>query len=236
MKEIKATFIQRIKRTPTVESFRFMGKEKIAFTPGQFLQVIFDEQNTDSRELNKYLSFSSSPTKEYIEVTKRISASLFSKRLQGLKTDELVTLKAALGSCILREDYKKIGFLIGGIGITPVISIIEYIIDTKMDTDVLLFYSNRTDEEIAFKQELDHWQRINCNLRVFYTVTDCPSNDQRCLFGHIDKNLVASNAADIKERVMFSFGPTKMVEAMTDICIDLGCKKEQIKTENFIGY
>lgn len=234
--EARAKFSQRIKRTPTIESFRFNLKEKIDFIPGQFLQVIFDQANRNNKDLNKYLSFSSSPNKKYIEVTKRLSDSLFSQKLRDLKINDPVLLKAPMGQCVFKKDYEKIAFLIGGIGITPVISIIEYINDKKLNTDVKLFYSNRNEDDIAFKPELDYWQAVNKNIKVFYTVTDCPSKDKSCIFGRIDKQLLLAKMQDFGERIFFLFGPPKMVEAMAQLCLDLGCSREHIKTESFIGY
>jgi ferredoxin-NADP reductase len=59
MQEIRARFVERVKRSETIESFRFVPQKKIDFIPGQFLQVIFDEAKRENKELNKYLSFSS---------------------------------------------------------------------------------------------------------------------------------------------------------------------------------
>ena len=236
MQEIRVSLSERIKRTQTVESFRFCAKEKINFVPGQFLQLIFDEENRDNKELNKYLSFSSLPSKNYLEVTKRISDSNFSQRLKNLKIGDELLLKAPLGNCVFNPEYEKIGFLIGGIGITPVISIIGYIVDEKLNTDAILLYSNRREEDIAFKGELDHWRSVNYNIKVFYTVTDCPPKDSRCIFGRINKELISQNAPDFRERIFFIFGPPKMVNAMNNLCLELGCPKENIKTESFIGY
>lgn len=236
MKEIKARLIERIKRTGTIESFRFILEQKTPFSPGQFLRVIFDNDNRENNRMNKYLSMSSSPTKDYIEVTKRISDSEFSKQLLNLKVNEEVLVEIPMGNCVFREEYKKVGFLIGGIGITPVISIIEYIIEKKIDTDAYLFYSNRTDEDIAFKRELDRWQGVNKNIKVFYTVTDCRPKDKTCIFGFIDKRLLTEKACDLAERMLFIFGPPKMVDAMCNLSLELDCAKENIKTERFIGY
>lgn len=236
MKEIKGRFTGSIKRTPTIKSFRFQGKEKIVFLPGQFLQVMFDRGNPGNRELNKYLSFSSSPTKDYFEVTKRISQSSFSKKLMNLKKGDEVFFKAPLGNVVFKEEYKKIGFLAGGIGITPVISIIEYITDEKLDTDVVLFYSNRNEEEIAFRQELDYWSERNTNIKICYSITHGGSQTKEYVQGRISKDLVCEGIKDISERIFFLYGPSKMVEAMEQICIEAGCQKDQIKTENFIGY
>lgn len=236
MKEIKVKLIERIKRTPSIESFRFLASEKANFIPGQFLQVIFDAANPDNKELNKYLSFSSSPSKEYIEVTKRLSESNFSQCLKNLKMNDEVFLKAPLGNCVFKEEYKKVGFLIGGIGITPVISIIEYIVDKRLNTDVVLLYSNRTEEDIAFRGELDYWQGINKKIKVFYTLTDDQPKDGSCILGRIDNKLLFEEVKDYMERLFFIFGPPKMVGAMNALCLEVGCKKENIKTENFIGY
>jgi glycine betaine catabolism B len=236
MKEARARFIERIERTPSVVSFRFSLAEGLEFTPGQFSQLVFDEKDKNNKELNKYLSFSCAPGKGYIEVTKRLSASAFSQCLRALKTGDELLFKTPLGACVFQEQYKKIAFLIGGIGITPVISILEYIMDKNLGTDVCLAYSNRSEEEIAFKKELDGWRSINGNIKVSYLVSDCQPKDSSCMFGRIDENLLKEHICDMQERVIFIFGPNKMVEAMNNLCLEVGCVKERIKTESFAGY
>ena len=236
MEVLKGKLTDRIKRTASTESFRFILDKKIDFLPGQFLQVVLDQADKNNKEFNKYLSFSSSPTKEYIEVTKRLSDSKFSQKLGSLAIGDEVLFKAPLGNCVYKDEYKKIGFLIGGIGITPVISIIEYIVDKKLDTDVLLLYSNRTEEDIAFKKELDQWQSVHSNIKVFYTITECEPVDKNCIAGRIDNNLLVEKIKDFRERMFFIFGPPRMVGAMQNLCLETGCSKDYVKTENFIGY
>lgn len=236
MKELRARLIARIRRTPTVESFRFMPQEKLSFLPGQFTQLIFDEKNRQNKELNKYLSFSCSPDREYVEVTKRLTDSAFSARLKSLKTGDEILLAAPSGNCVFKDDYKNIGFLIGGIGITPVISIIEYITDRKLDTDVVLAYSNRTDKDIAFKEGLDYWRSLGHNLKIYYFVTDCEPKDKTYIYGRITKDLLKEKTCDLEKRIFFIFGPARMVEAMEALSFELGCAKENVKTETFIGY
>ncbi len=236
MTEKKVVLIDRIKRTPTIESFRFARTEKIDFLPGQFLQVIFDEKDRNNKELNKYLSFSSAPTKQYIEVTKRISESKFSKKLTSLNINDSALLKAPMGDRVFKEEYKKIAFLIGGIGITPVISILEYIVEKKLSTDAVLFYSNRREADIAFRQELDYWRGANKNIKVFYTLTEYQPVESSYIFGRIDKDLVARELKDYAERIIFIFGPPKMVEAMQTLCLEIGCPKENLRVEFFLGY
>lgn len=236
MKELKVRLIEAIKRTASVVSFRFALPEKVEFIPGQFLQIIFDRENRSNKDLNKYLSLSCSPARGYIEITKRISKSNFSEHLLSLKPNDEVLVKIPLGSCIFKDEYRRIGFLIGGIGITPVISIIEHIIDMKLDTELFLFYSNRTEDDIAFKKELDHWQAVDEKIKIFYTVTERLAKDKTCLFGQIDRKLLEEKARNLAETILYIFGPPKMVEAMANLAMETACKKENIKTEKFIGY
>ena len=232
---IKATLSERIARSKYIESFRFLPETRIAFLPGQFTQLVFDSDNPGNRQLNKYLSFSASPTKQYLEVTKRLGESNFSQKLRNLKLGDSVSLRPAMGSCVFSDSDKDIAFLIGGIGITPVISILEYIVDKRLDTDSVVLYSNRT-EDIAFRAELDDWQKLHKNIKVFYTLTDCEPKDKQCRFGAINQDLVKQIISDFSRRFLFIFGPPSMVEATYKLCLSLGCDQAKIKREGFIGY
>jgi len=233
--EVKGVLIEKIKRTPSVESFRFRAEQKIDFLPGQFLQVIFDHEDRKNKNLNKYLSFSSSPFRDYFEITKRVSTSDFSEKLICLNPGDEVLFKAPMGHVTFKDEYKKIGFLIGGIGITPVISIIEYIMDKGLDTDIELHYSNRNEEEIAFRAELEKWDSQNSKLKICF-FTDCEPQDKKCIHGLIGKDHVCNGIHDYKNRIFFIYGPPGMVQAMKNICEETGCSKDMIKVENFIGY
>jgi ferredoxin-NADP reductase len=234
--EVKIKFIEKVKRTEDIISFRFLPPAKIDFMPGQFLRLIFDENNRDNRDLNKYLSFSCSPQKPYIEVTKRLSKSAFSNKLINLSSGSEILAQAPLGNVVFGEEMKSIAFLVGGIGVTPVISILEYICEKKLDTDVVMFYSNRNEEDIAFKDELDAMRRANKNIKIVYTITDCKPKDEACSFGVIDRNLIEAKTLDLDRRVIFIYGPPGMVKAMQGLCFNLDCKKENLRVENFIGY
>ena len=54
--------------------------------------------------------------------------------------------------------------------------------------------------------------------------------------GRISKELMKEKISDFNERIFFIFGPPGMAEVVKNLCLDLDCKKENIKTESFIGY
>ncbi len=229
MGQVKVSLIERIKRTPTIESFRFWTKESFKFIPGQFVKVLFDPANPGNKDLNKYLSLSASPNKGYLEVTKRLSQSLFSEKLKALKPRDELILDGPLGNCVLHENDKQVGFLVGGIGITPVISIMEYATEKKLAIDMELLYSSRNEEDIAFKQELDELRNINPRIKIGYTVTESLQKDASLISGAINKELFLERISNFKERAIYIFGPPKMVEAMQGICLEAGVLGEHIK-------
>ncbi len=233
---INVRFESSIQRAGLVKSFRFLPENSLDFQPGQFARIIFDRDNLGNRELNKYLSFSCPPGKDYLEFTKKLSGSLFSQKLENLKKGDEISIQAPLGSCVFKSEYKKIAFLIGGIGITPVISILGYIAGKKLKTDAVLFYSNKDDSEIAFQSQLNSLEKKHKNIRVIYTVTGSKPKKESILPGRINRDIVLSRLKDAGERIFFIFGPPKMVEAMNRLCNDIGCSKDKIKREGFIGY
>jgi len=232
---ISGTCVERIRRTDTIESFRFQLGEQLEFAPGQCLKLIFDLPNLNNRELNKFLSFSSAPQAAYIEVTKRLSGSAFSEKLRQLKNNDTVSFLAPYGQCVFREEYQKIGFLVGGIGITPVISILKYIALKEIPVDVCLLYVNRNEQDIAFKDELLQLSKAQ-GWQVCLTVDELRPRSSGIRFGRIGQALVEEVMPDVRERVIFSFGPPVMVKAMKDMCLNSGCRPENLKTEIFAGY
>lgn len=236
MRYIEAEFIQTVQRTPTVKSFRFSPGKDMAFSPGQFLRIIFNPENTEDREFNKYLSFSCAPGKDYIEVTKRISRSSFSGCLLKLKKGDMVRLQGPFGRCVLKKEYRKVGFLIGGIGITPVVSMWEYIAARDPGVPVTLVYSNRNDKEIAFARELNSWKGINRDSKIVYVVTDSSSGNRDAVYGRINKDLIRVSMPDFAEREIFIFGPPAMVSSMAGMCGEIGCAGNKIHEEGFQGY
>ena len=182
----------------------------------------------------KYLSFSCAPGKEYIEVTKRLSNSEFSQKLKNLKIDDEIVFEGPLGRCVLEGENIRVGFLSGGIGITPVISMIEDVVKRGVNADILLFYSSRNPDEVAFKLELDLWK--SDKIKIIYMITDCKPKDTGCLHGVIDKDLLLRYSEAVENRLFFIFGPPAMVSSMKNVCLDAGCNSDKIMTESFSGY
>ena len=223
-----------IPRTHNVTSFRFPRPAELNYKPGQFFFVTIKAQ--DGKELNKHFSLSSSPTeKTHIEFTKKLSDSDFSTALKGLKEGDWARIDAPYGKFTFEGEHDKIGLLGGGIGITPFISICKYCTDMRLDTKVTLLYGNRTENDIAFRKELEALQRQNKNLKVVFTLNEADSGWKGAT-GLITAEMIKKEIPDYKETVFYTCGPPAMVEIMGNLVEQLGLPKTQLKREYFTGY
>ncbi len=230
--EIEVKVKEVLQRTCNVKSIR-VEKGTADFTAGQFLSVIIPGEKDGKR----YLSFSNSPTEAgYIEFTKKLTQSDFSRAFNNLKPGDIIKIQYPFGKFNLDESYQKIAFLSGGIGITPIRSMCKYIVDKKIETDIALLYANRTINDIAFKEDFEEMQRQYPKLKVVHVLCEYAEGFD-CIIGHINSDIIKKEIPDYLERKFYLCGPPSMVEAMKKILAEeIMLPQKNIVTENFMGY
>ncbi len=104
-----------------------------------------------------------------------------------------------------------------------------------MKTNMILLYSNRYENEIVFKNELEEIQKQNKNLKVVHTITR-PSDKWKGFTGRINREMIQKVIPDYVERIFYICGPPKMVEAVVEILKGLKVSENMIRYEYFPGY
>lgn len=231
--EIKEKIIEVIQRTVNVKSIRVAIEGDPGFKAGQFLNACF----MGKKQCCRYLSISSSPTeKGYIEFTKKITESDFSKMVKEAHAGDMIKLEYPFGKFTLDDSKAKIAFLSGGIGITPIRSICKYVVDSNLGTDMILVYSNRSINDIVFNDDFDRMREKYLKLKVAHVLCE-PAPGFKCTVGLINAQVIKNQVLDYAERKFYICGPPQMVVAMKKILSqDLGLPEENIITENFQGY
>ena len=231
--ELKARIKEVIRRNYNVKSFRLEIGGEPEFKAGQFLSLVLQ----NDKKLKKYFSISSSPTEKcYLEFTKKLTQSDFSRALDNLKAGDEVTIQYPFGKFILDESFSKIAFLSGGIGITPIRSICKYAADKELGVDIVLVYSNRSVRDIIFKDDFDALQKSYPLLRVAHVLCETEPGF-KCTVGLINSGVIKNEIPDYLKREFYLCGPPQMVEAMRNMLAgQLGVSREKIITENFQGY
>src|SRR5262249_41744769 len=120
----------------------------------------------------------------------------FTSKLGSLKKGTKILIEGPFGSFTQNlSTTNKILFIAGGIGITPIRSLIESF--GKSNKQMVLLYSNKTEREIVFKNELQNLAK-KTNLKIIYVI----SEDEKFKGekGRIDKEKLERLVKDIKER------------------------------------
>lgn len=229
--------IEIIDRTPGVKSFRFKTEVDVDFKAGQFFFVTIKVEGV---ERTKHFSFSNSPTeKGYLEFTKRITDSEYSRGLERLEIGDWARLKMPYGSFVLEDGIDKIVFLSGGIGITPIRSMCKYVTDVGIMKDIILLYGNNTEKDIIFREDFDMLQKTDKNISIVYALTspDVDREKWKGRTGYVNEEMLKEEVPDFKERTFYLCGPPAMVQSLKAILKDkLVIAEDKIKLENFVGY
>ena len=231
--KFETNFQDIIPRTHDVTSFRFSKPADLNYKPGQFMFVTLKQ---GEKELSKHFSFSSSPTeKEHIEFTKKFTDHEYSLALKSAKVGDWARIDAPYGQFTFEGEYPKITLLGGGIGITPFMSICKNATDKALNSKITLFYGCRTENDLAFKKELEALAEKNQNLKLILIVAE-PTAQWKGATGIITTESVKQNLPDYRENMFYTCGPPPMVEAMEKLVLNLGLPKENLKREYFTGY
>jgi ferredoxin-NADP reductase len=228
----ETSVVEVIQRTPDIKSIRFEKPQGFGYLAGQY---IFITLGGGPDKMTKHFTLSSSPTEGFLEITKKLTGHPFSNALAGLRPGDKVSIAGPYGEFTFQGEYYNIGMLSGGIGVTPLRSMIKYSIDKKLSVNIILLYSNSLESDIAFKDELEDLQRENPKIKVIETITR-PGLDWKGLTGRINAEMVKKLVPDYLERTFFTCGPQKMVDAMVSLLRELKVPEEQIKQEYFPGY
>jgi ferredoxin-NADP reductase len=231
--KFETQFQEIIPRTHDVTSFRFSRPAELDYKAGQFFFITLKQGD---KELSKHFSFSSSPTeKDHIEFTKKFTDHEYSLALKAVKVGDWARIDAPYGQFTFEGERPKIALLGGGIGITPFMSICKNATDKALKSKITLFYGCRTENDMAFKEELEELAMENKNLKIIYIINQ-PTEKWKGATGNINAEIIKQLLPDYQENIFFTCGPPPMVEAMENLVTGLGLPKEKLKRELFSGY
>ncbi len=234
----KLMLIEIHKLAAGVYEFVFVSDRPFIFRPGQYLEWTLGHHSVDNRGNRRYFTIASSPTENNVRIGVKFyeSASSFKQTLGTMKINETITASQLAGDFVLPKDQKrKLVFIAGGIGVTPFRSMVQYLIDKKEVRSAVLLYSNKTANEIAYKDVFDRAKR-EVGLKTIYVVTNELAEVPDMHNGQIDRALIAREIIDYKERIFYISGPHSMVDTFKKILQDMGVPLWNIKTDYFPGF
>ncbi|HLM70018.1 MAG TPA: hypothetical protein VN864_04390 [Thermoplasmata archaeon] len=219
--------------TPTIHDVKFEKPPGFQFAPVQFCGLEFP---TSEGSIEYPMSLACSPTKPYLEFGARVSDSPWKTAFAALRPGDEAEVDGAYGHFLLEERSPAV-FVAGGIGITPLKGMAEYATDRELPIEVRLLYSNRNEEEIAYRSELDDLARRNRRFGLVHTLTREPADSSWSgRRGRIDADLLAEVSQDLENPMYYLCGTGAMVQESFRALAGRGVPADRVTHEVFRGY
>ncbi len=223
------------------------GKPIAGFLPGQHLTIRLPMDDESKTHVRCY-SLSSSFHPNFYRITVKAVASpmgrpelpvgLVSNYINHrLKEGATIEVKSPAGDFYLdAASSSPVILLAGGVGITPLMSMIQSTLINQPHRKMLLIYGSLNGQQHIFKHELDLLQRQSNNLTILNCYStplpeDCLGTDYQ-LAGRIDHSLLKQilPQADV---TFYLCGPPPFMQSVYSALIDLGIDNSRIQFEAF---
>ncbi|MCW1431917.1 2Fe-2S iron-sulfur cluster-binding protein [Novosphingobium sp. JCM 18896] len=231
--------VQIVRETPTVQTFRLADpaadRLPFDFLPGQFLQVEVEPEG--GRAARRSYTIASSPTQRaHVELTvKREEQGVVSRHLHDhVSVGDHLKITGPFGAFTFTgTDAESIVLIAGGVGITPMMSVLRYLTDTAWPGEIFFLYGARSTEEFVFRDELERLERRFANLHVLAAMQRAPGTVWLGPEGPITRQMLVEAVPDIARRRIHLCGPPGMMAAMRKELAELGVPEVQLHTEAF---
>ncbi|MGB3637557.1 MAG: FHA domain-containing protein [Rivularia sp. (in: cyanobacteria)] len=241
-----ARCVRVIDETPDVKTFTFVAEPSVEFTyqPGQFVTLNLE---INGKTIKRAYSISSTPSRPHsIDITVKratppnnvpdappgLVSNWFHDNLQA---GSQVKIGSPLGdfSCI-EHPSSKILFISAGSGITPMMSMSRWLLDTNAGSDIVFFHSARTADDIVFRQELELMTSRYANFQLATTLTREDSNSSPGgRVGRFSKSMLKEIAPDFAERTVYVCGSEAFTQQVKEILQELKFPMENYYAESF---
>ena len=221
-------------------AFHFEKPAGFFYKAGQSADcTLINPAETDAEGNTRVFSLASAPYEDDLIVATRMRDTAFKRVLKTMKPGTELTLDAPYGSFTLHNNASVPAvFLTGGIGVTPVRSIVLQAIHDNVPHQILVFYSNSRPEDAAFLDELMKSHATNPNYTFVGTMTQMEksSREWHGESGFISKAMLLKYIVDLTLPIYYIDGPPAMVTAMRKLLSEAGIDDDNIRTEEFSGY
>jgi cytochrome-b5 reductase len=216
--------------THDTKTFRFAlpNDATLDMLPGDHLYV---HATINGKSVKRPYTPSSMPgITGYFDLTvKRYETGLISKYLHERQVGDQVSMSGPhLGGHWVDGMAKKVGFVAGGTGITPMISIIRWILAKSLAVELFLLFANKAEADIIFRGEWDEDARTHATFHCYHVLEEPPPGWSQGTGRITEAVLRAHLPPPGPDTVIFLCGPPPMVEVLETTLKAIGHAEQAI--------
>ncbi len=211
------------------------GRSRFPYRPGQFCFLTLWRAARGLPVEEHPFTISSSPSRDHLACTIKQSGD-FTATIGETRAGDPVSIQGPFGrfSYTLHPAPADLVFIAGGIGITPLMSMLRQMRDAEADRDVLLIYANRTEADIVFRSELDEIAAGgHPRLQVVHVLSD-RDGPWEGETGYVTRDMIARLVGDNPgQRSYYVCGPPPMMKQVIGALRELRVPPGRIAFERF---
>lgn len=239
--------VRKVKESEVITSFYLApedGNAIASFEPGQYISVkmeLPDEANTHIRQY----SLSDAPGQMHYRISVKREDSVQGRPAgkvsvylhEHVQEGETLWLSAPAGEFTLQQDRKDPVVLIsGGVGLTPMISMLNTVLQTNPERKVTFIHSAQNGDVHAMRGHVEELARKHPQLSVYWCYANPTDLDREEKAFHkegfIDYPWLTS-AAGSKQSDFYFCGPIPFMKTVKDILVEWGVDGANIHYEFF---
>jgi len=197
--------------------------------PGQFMFLRLVRPGRRS-ETHPFTIAASPLEPQIVEATIKKSGN-FTNTIDQTRTGDTGRIEGPFGRfSLVHHEVEYFLFIAGGVGITPIMSMLRYLRGTGDKRPVVLIYGNKTAEDIIFAPELE---QLPNHVQVVHVLSR-PDATWTGRTGHITRTIIEESAgAHLKTCHVFLCGPVAMMHAVIRALREIGVERRRIHYERF---
>lgn len=227
------------RRQETPETFTLVlepadGEPMFVFKAGQFAMLHLSNDDGTPWAKAAY-SFASAPAESAtsFELGIKIHGD-FTKRASLLKVGDEVGIQGPYGVFTLKEDMDRLVLFGGGVGVTPLRSMIREVLLTKKPIELILFYSEKKREMMAYEEEFRALASNHPNFRFVPILTRETPEDWDGETCRLERTMVERVFTDWDRGRYAVCGPDAFMDCIKDMIIEVGVDpKLRLQKESF---
>ena len=210
--------------------------DEFKFVPGQYITIRANINGEDCRR--SYSICSSSSEILTVAVKKVVNGKMSTYINEDLNEGDIIEIQPPQGNFKLEEinqsnSRKFVGFAAGS-GITPILSMIKELSINEKKSQFLLFYSNKTSNDVMFKKELNMLSSDNITIKYLYSRENV---EDELYNGRINeekaKELLKSTMDYLNADAFYLCGPEQMIFSTKNVLESFGVNSSKINFELF---
>lgn len=217
-----------------VELIAGNGQSLPSFNAGQYLTLLIPQEGKKNKLRRSYsiASWKGKPESYELAIKREVSGKGSSWLFNALHEGAFIETFKPKGSFILSPTDKEIILVAGGIGITPLRSMLHYLGTLPDAPNVKLFFASRYRDGLCYHEEFMEYQQRYLWFR-YYPILSQPDPQWDGLTGRLNGNTIRQRLEHLEASQFYFCASTEMMDTIMRDLMQQGIDQHQFHYENF---